>query len=110
MAEQHIVAGPVAVAEFAGGASRYLYKGSPLPEGCTNLSHLLDVGLVAIGEPGQEPEQEPVAAVEKSIDDMKVDELKAYAAEKDIDLGDAKTKDAILTAIKAAEVTGGQSA
>ena len=36
--KKHIVTGPVAVAEFAGGASRYLYKGAILPEGCTNLA------------------------------------------------------------------------
>lgn len=106
MAEQHIVAGPVAVAEFAGGASRYLYKGSPLPEGCTNLDHLLAVGLVAIGE----PEQEPVAVVEKSIDDMKVDELKAYAAQQGIELGEAKVKPEILAAIKAATEPGPDAA
>lgn len=110
MAEQHIVAGPVAVAEFAGGASRYLYKGSPLPEGCTNLVHLLAVGLVAIGEPEQEPEQEPVAVVEKSIDDMKVDELKAYAAQQGIELGEARVKPEILAAIKAATEPGPDAA
>jgi len=36
---------------------------------------------------------------------MKVDELKAYAAEKGIDLGDASKKDEIIEKIKAADAT-----
>ena len=80
---KHIVTGPVAVAEFAGGASRYLYKGAILPEGCTNLAHLKAVGLVA------------------ETADMKLDELKAHAAENGIDLGDARTKADIMAAIQA---------
>lgn len=39
----------------------------------------------------------------KPIDKMKVDELKAYAAEKGIDLGEASTKAEIIDVIKAAE-------
>lgn len=34
------------------------------------------------------------------LDGMKLDELKAYAAEKDIDLGEAKTKAEILAVLK----------
>ena len=103
---KHIVTGPVAVAEFAGGASRYLYKGAILPEGCTNLAHLKAVGLVAeTAEPvaeTAEPEPEPELAVEtKDFDDMKLDELKAHAAENGIDLGDARTKADIMAAIQA---------
>lgn len=48
----------------------------------------------------------PPAAVEtphKSIDDMKVDELKAYAESNNIDIGKAQKKADILAAIKAAE-------
>ena len=97
--KKHIVIGPVAVAEFAGGASRYLYKGAILPEGCTNLAHLKAVGLVA---ETAEPEPEPELAVEtKDFDDMTVDELKAYAAEHNIDLTGASKKDDILAAIQA---------
>lgn len=97
--KKHIVTGPVAVAEFAGGASRYLYKGAILPEGCTNLAHLKAVGLVA---ETAEPEPEPELAVEtKDFDDMKLDELKAHAAENGIDLGDARTKADIMAAIQA---------
>lgn len=39
----------------------------------------------------------------KSIDDMKVDELKAYAAENNIDLGEATKKADILKIIQEAE-------
>lgn len=42
---------------------------------------------------------------EKALDDMKVDELKDYAAEKGIDLTDAKKRDDILAKIKEAEAT-----
>ena len=44
------------------------------------------------------------AQEEKTLDKMKVDELKEYAKAKEIDLGEAKTKAEILEAIKAAEV------
>lgn len=40
---------------------------------------------------------------EKPLSKMKVDELKAYAEEKGIDISEAKTKDEILAAIEAAE-------
>ena len=39
----------------------------------------------------------------KSLDKMKVDELKAYAAEHNIDLGDAANKADILKTIQEAE-------
>lgn len=39
----------------------------------------------------------------KPLDEMKVDELKAYAAERNIDLGEAKNKADILKAIQEAE-------
>lgn len=53
-------------------------------------------GWVAAGSPAP-AEQEPV-----DISKLKVDELKAYAEEHDIDLGDAKKKADILTVIEAA--------
>ena len=104
----YIVSGPAAVVQV-GDVHRYLETGAPVPEGATKASidHLTAVGLITEVD---DVATEPTDAGPKSIDDMKVDELKAYAAEKDINLGDAKTKDAILTAIRAAEVTGGQSA
>lgn len=42
-------------------------------------------------------------AVEKSIDKMNLDELKAYAAENNIDLGEATKKADILKVIQEAE-------
>lgn len=39
----------------------------------------------------------------KNLDEMKVDELKAYAAERSIDLGEAKNKADILKTIQEAE-------
>ena len=40
----------------------------------------------------------------KSLEEMKADELKAYAAEHNIDLGDSKNKAEILKVIQEAEV------
>lgn len=51
-------------------------------------------------EKGLNVEQE---ATEKPLNKMKVDELKAYAEGKSIDISDAKAKDEILAAIEAAE-------
>lgn len=42
----------------------------------------------------------------KPLDKMKVDELKAYAAEHNIDLGEARNKDDILKVIQEAEAKG----
>ena len=44
-----------------------------------------------------------IEKAEKSLDKMKADELKAYAAEKNIDLTGANTKAEILAKIKEAE-------
>lgn len=44
------------------------------------------------------------AADAKSLTEMKVDELKAYAAEHNIDLGDAQIKADILKTIQEAEI------
>ena len=56
---------------------------------------------------GYDVEEEAEAAGEKSLDRMKKDELKAYAAEHNIDLTDVEDKVAdILAAIKAAEAAG----
>lgn len=55
-------------------------------------SKLKDLGHTVEGE-----------ADAKSLDKMKVDELKAYAAEHNIDLGDAANKGDILKTIQEAE-------
>lgn len=54
-----------------------------------------------------EKAEEAAGGGEKSLDKMKVDELKAYAAEKNIDLTGADKKDDIIAAIKAAEEAAG---
>ena len=113
MAEQYIVTGPVAVVELEGGASRYLYKGTVLPEGCTNLDHLVSVGLVgkggaavAAGAPAEtvaaDAPAETVAADAPSLDGLNLDELRALAVERGIDLGGATRKDDVKAAIAAA--------
>lgn len=48
-------------------------------------------------------EVEDAEPKEKPLSKMKVDELKEYAKAHEIELNDAKTKDEILEAIKAAE-------
>lgn len=48
-------------------------------------------------------EADGAAEAEKSINSMKVDELKAYAEAHNIDIGGAERKADILAAIKAAE-------
>lgn len=55
-------------------------------------SKLKDLGHTVEGEADANP-----------IDEMKVDELKAYAAEHNIDLGEAKNKADILKTIQEAE-------
>ena len=55
-------------------------------------SKLKDLGHTVVGEADAKP-----------IDEMKVDELKAYAAEHNIDLGEAKNKADILKTIQEAE-------
>lgn len=55
-------------------------------------SKLKDLGHTVEGEADAKP-----------IDEMKVDELKAYAAEHNIDLGEAKNKANILKTIQEAE-------
>lgn len=46
----------------------------------------------------------------KNLDEMTVNELKAYAAEKDIDISKVEKKAAILAAIKEAEGEGEENA
>lgn len=57
------------------------------------VSKLKDLGYTVEGETNAKP-----------LDEMKVDELKAYVAEHNIDLGDAKNKADILKIIQETEV------
>lgn len=45
--------------------------------------------------------------IRKTIDQMKVSELEAYAADNGIDISEAQSKAAMLEAIKAAQAKGG---
>ncbi|AGR47454.1 hypothetical protein ABOUO_8 [Brevibacillus phage Abouo] len=69
--------------------------------------HLKDIeNLVVpqISEESQEPEVFPLERIEeKTIDKMTVAELKEYAIQHDIDLGEATKKDDILAVIKGVE-------
>lgn len=96
MAEQYVVKAGGVVARVA-GSDRYLERGAVLPDGVENLDHLKSVGLVSVVEVEDE--------VPASVDDMKLDQLKAYAKEREIELNGATKKDDVLAAIKAAEAT-----
>lgn len=90
------VVGPLAVI-LVGGKRVTRARGSLVPEGADaeRVKHLLSVGLI---EAVKVEDQGP-----KPVEKMTADELKAYAAEHEIDLGDAKNKGEVLAAIKAAE-------
>lgn len=66
---------------------------------------LVDGGAaLLLDQPKAAKGKKPAAgAGPKSLDKQTVPELQAYAAENDIDLGDAKTRAEILAAIQAAE-------
>lgn len=102
----YIVNAPVVLAQV-GPSDVLLHLGQVLPEGtrAEQVEHLLAVGLIKEqGDSSAVPVESvaPAAAVE--LDDMTVEQLKAYAAERQIDLGDATKKDAIRAAIDAAVV------
>ena len=56
-------------------------------------------------EHGYEVIEEDVTKVDKTIDEMSVEELVAYASEKEIDIGKATTQSGIIEKIKAAETS-----
>lgn len=76
------------------------YKGTKHPAHCPfevddkDIPALVKVGAIVV---------EPPETGKKPIDQMKVDELKAYAKEHDIDISAAQRRDEIIVAIKAAE-------
>ena len=86
------------------GLVRFVEAGSLLPEGVDQVivDHLVSTGLVEevvveLDEGGEGSEADPV-----SLNRMKLDELRAYAASRGIDLGDATHKDDIRAVIDAA--------
>ena len=95
----YVVTAPVAVVTVPLGKNasqvRFLEEGAVVPEQVDQqqIDHLLSVGLIAAddGQPA------------KPVGEMTVEELKAYAAENNIDLTGASKKDDILAAIQAAQ-------
>ena len=95
----YTVTAPVAVVTVPLGKNvsqvRFLEQGAVVPEQVDQqqIDHLLSVGLIAAddGQPA------------KPVGEMTVEELKAYAAEHNIDLTGASKKDDILAAIQAAQ-------
>ena len=97
MASYRVKAG--AVVAVIGGSDRYLERGVVLPEGVENIDHLKAVGLVEEVAP---PETgEPARGGGVDLDALNLDELRAYAAENGIDIGDATRKADIRAAIDA---------
>ena len=97
MAAYRVKAG--AVVAVIGGSDRYLERGVVLPEGVENIDHLKAVGLVeevALDEP-----DEPAGEESVDLDALNLDELRTYAAENGIDIGDATRKADIRAAIDA---------
>ena len=76
-------------------AARIITRGAVIPDGVeeSKLKELLKLGLIV----------EQKNSADKPLNKRTVDELKAYAAENSIDLGDATKRDEILAAIAAAE-------
>lgn len=99
MSKGYLVVGPLAVAKVA-GSEQYLRKGTLVPSDvpAEQVKHLLSVGLIA--ECG---EQDTEISPPQIGEDSTVAELRAYAAEHGINLGDASRKDDILAAIRAFE-------
>ena len=93
----YVVTAPVAVVTVPLGKNasqaRFLEQGAVVPEQVDQqqIDHLLSVGLIAAddGQPA------------KPVGEMTVEELKAYAAEHNIDLTGAPKKDDIMAAIQA---------
>ena len=93
----HYVSGAAAVVSV-GGTEVYLYHGATVPEGATNLEHLLSVGLVEAG-----PDLE-VEVVEEVVpewhDGLTNDQIKQIAKDEDIDLAGATAKADLILAVE----------
>lgn len=97
----YTVTAPVAVVTVPLGKNasqvRFLEQGASLPDGIdqAQLDHLVAIGFIEPASDGQPA---------RPVGEMTVEELKAYAAERNIDLTGASKKDDILAAIQAARV------
>ena len=74
-----------------------------------DVDSLVNSGAIVLVPP-QAKEAESEGDEDKRLDEMTVNELKAYATEKDIDISKVEKKADILAAIKAAEGEGGENA
>ena len=129
----YIVTAPVAVVTVPLGKNasqvRFLEQGASLPDGIdqAQLDHLVAIGFIEPADDGQpddgqpddgqpddgqpddgQPDgrpagRRPAGRPAKPVGEMTVEELKAYAAEHNIDLTGASKKDDILAAIQAAQ-------
>ena len=86
------------------------YKGvrypahTPFQVADEDIDSLVKSGAIVLVPPqDKEAEEESEENEGKNLDEMTVNELKAYAAEKDIDISKVEKKAAILAAIKEAE-------
>ena len=106
MAIYRVTAGAVMLHLTAGGEQMVLKGRSFNAEGVKrgHLEHLVRLGLVSEVATAKADADEPNADGPKPVDRMTVDELKAYAEEKSIEIP-AGNKAEILAAIQASEVS-----
>lgn len=93
------------------------YKGvrypahTPFQVADEDVDSLVNSGAIVLVPPQvKEAESEGEENEGKNLDEMTVNELKAYAAEKDIDISKAEKKADILAAIKESEGEGEENA
>ena len=93
------------------------YKGvryhahTPFQVADEDVDSLVNYGAIVLVPPQvKETEGEGEEEEGRNLDEMTVHELKAYAAEKDIDISKVEKKADILAAIKEAEVEGQENA
>lgn len=93
------------------------YKGvrypahTPFQVADEDIDSLVKSGAIVLVPPQDKEAEEGGEENEgKNLDEMTVNELKAYAAEKDIDISKVEKKAAILAAIKEAEGEGEENA
>ena len=93
------------------------YKGvrypahTPFQVADEDVDSLVNSGAIVLVPPQvKEAESEGEEKEGKNLDEMTVNELKAYAAEKDIDISKAEKKADILAAIKESEGEGEENA
>lgn len=96
----HVVTAPLVIASDAEGRHVYLYEGQPVPAGipAAEVKRLVEGGFLSQGQP-----EEPPYPSGDPAESWKVEELRRFADERSIDLGDASKKADILAAIVAAK-------